>query len=90
MNDEWTPAVTVAVYSAIGLGCLGSSSEQMTIPFLRSLAPSRVKTRNLPSGVVITSFTRRVLETTESVTTGLAGLEMSIAYITSPPLPDPR
>ena len=62
----------------------------MTMPFLRSLAPSRVKTRNFPSGVVITSFTRRVLVMTESVTVGLDGSLMSIAYSTSPPEPEPR
>ena len=62
----------------------------MTIPFLRSDAPSRVKTSVFPSGVVITSLTRRVLVTTESVTTGFAGSLMSIAYIRSPPRPVPR
>ena len=58
------------------------------MPFLRSAAPSRVKTRNLPSGVVMMSFTRRVLATIESVTHGFAGSLMSIVYITSPPPPD--
>ena len=42
---------------------------QMTMPFFRSAAPSRVKTRYLPSGVVMMSLTRRVLATIESVTT---------------------
>ena len=60
------------------------------MPFLRSLAPSRVNTRNLPSGNVITSFTRRVFDTMESVTFGSAGLLMSSAYSTSPPPPEPR
>ena len=60
------------------------------MPFLRSDEPSRVKTRNLPSGVVITSLTRRVLVMIESVITGLAGSLMSIAKSTSPPPPLPR
>jgi hypothetical protein len=90
MNAECTPAVTPSVNSAIGFGCAGSSSEQMTMPFFRSLAPSRVKTRNLPSGVVMTSFTRRVFAMIESVTTGAAGLLTSIVYMTSPPPPEPR
>ena len=87
---ECTPPVTPSVNSAIGFGCAGSASEQMTMPFFRSLAPSRVNTRNLPSGNVITSFTRRVLVITESVTTGFDGLLTSMAYSTSPPEPDPR
>ncbi len=90
MKAEWTPEVTPSVNSLITFGCFGSSSEQITMPFLRSLAPSRVKTRNLPSGVVMMSFTRRVLLTVESVTVGFAGSLMSIAYITSPPRPEPR
>ena len=60
------------------------------MPFFRSLAPSRVNTRNFPSGNVITSFTRRVFEMIESVTRGLAGLLISSAYSTSPPPPEPR
>ena len=82
--------MTPSVNSEIGLGWAGSSSEQMMMPFFRSAAPSRVKTRNFPSGVVMMSFTRRVLATIESVTTGLAGLLISMAYITSPPRPEPR
>ena len=68
-------------------GCRGSSSVAMTMPFFRSDAPSRVKTIVPPSGVVMMSLTRRVLVTIESVTTGFAGSEMSIAYIRSPPAP---
>ena len=79
MNDECTPPVTPSVNSEITFGWSGSSSDAKTTPFLRSAAPSRVKTRYFPSGVVITSFTRRVFATIESVTTGFAGFEMSIA-----------
>jgi hypothetical protein len=89
-NAECTPEVTPSVNSAITLGCSGSSVEAMTMPFFRSAAPSRVKTMNLPSGVDITSLTRRVLSTRESVTTGAAGLLTLTAYSTSPPLPLPR
>jgi len=78
MKLECTPAVTPSVNSLIGFGCRGSSSEAKTTPFFRSAAPSRVKTRNFPSGVVITSFTRRVLATMESVTTGFAGSAISM------------
>jgi hypothetical protein len=60
------------------------------MPLRRSDAPSRVKTMNRPSGVVMMSFTRRVLTTSESVTTGASGLLMSIVYMRSPPLPVPR
>ena len=74
MKALCTPAVTPSVNSAITLGWAGSSREAITMPFFRSEAPSRVKTRNLPSGVVITSLTRRVLVMIESVTTGLAGI----------------
>ena len=38
------------------LGVRGSSVDAMTMPFLRSDAPSRVKTRTFPSGVVMMSF----------------------------------
>jgi hypothetical protein len=90
MNDECTPPVTPCVNSEITLGWSGSSSEANTTPLRRSAAPSRVCTRNLPSGVVMMSFTRRVFATSESTTNGDAGFEMSIVYITSPPPPEPR
>ena len=89
-NAECTPELTPSVNSEITFGCAGSSMDAMTMPFFRSEAPSRVKTRNLPSGVDMTSFTRRVLEMIESVTVGFDGSLMSIAYMTSPPLPLPR
>ena len=44
----------------------------MTMPFLRSDAPSLVNTRNLPSDVVCTSFTRRVFAMMLSAMTGVA------------------
>ena len=41
---ECTPAVTPSVNSLIAFGCSGSCVSAMTMPFLRSAAPSRVKT----------------------------------------------
>ena len=62
----------------------------ITMPFLRSAAPSRVSTSVLPSGVVITSLIDRAFTTIESTTVGLAGFEMSTAYTRSPPRFVPR
>ena len=78
-NAECTPLVTPSVNSEITFGCAGSLSSQMTMPFLRSDAPSRVNTRYLPSGVVMMSLMMRVLATTESVIAIFAGSVMSSA-----------
>ena len=75
----WTPPVTVSVNSAIGFGCAGSSNDRITIPFFRVEAPSRVRTPNFPSSVVIRSFTARASTTTESVMTGAPRLLRSMA-----------
>ena len=58
---------------------------QMTMPFLRSDAPSRVKTRYLPSGVVITSLTCRVFMMIESTIVGFAGslMSMRVEHVTA-------
>ena len=50
----------------------------MTMPFLRSAAPSRVNTRTLPSVSVMMSLITRVFGLTESTTTGFAGSLMSM------------
>jgi len=49
------------------------------MPFLRSDAPSREKAPNLPSSVVITSFTIRALVIIESTIFGADGVVMSMA-----------
>ena len=54
-------------------------SVAVSMNLLRVDAPSRVITPNLPSSVVITSFTTRASTSTESVKNGFAGSEMSIA-----------
>ena len=72
MNAECTPAVTPSVYSATTLGCSGSSSVAITIPFFRSDAPSRVNTMTLPAWSVMRSLMSRVLACTESTIRGLA------------------
>ena len=65
--------MTPSVNSATAFGCAGSAVEAMTIPFLRSAAPSRVNTIHLPSSVVMRSFIEREFAMIESVTTGFDG-----------------